>query len=217
MAALFPGSALGQPRLIEVIKVPESTGQELTSSEPDRKKPPKPKPDCLDGVKYDDGKFEKGLRPVLFNDNIVMLFDAPSYPAKIEKICIAWIATSFWKEIYFDLRIWKADGPDGKPGTLLDTIPNFYSKKLPGAARFTNYDVKSYGIVIDEPVYIGPYWDPLQAFLVYVGYDVGPKTKRQRAFYNVGIDDDHAPTSEFGVDALPDYRALGLRVKFGKL
>jgi hypothetical protein len=26
----------------------------------EKRKPPKPKPDCLDGVKYDDGKFESG-------------------------------------------------------------------------------------------------------------------------------------------------------------
>ena len=86
-------------------------------------RPPKPKPDCLDGVKYDDGKLESGLRPVGFEDNYVMLIEAPSYPAKLEKLCIAWRRTSFWNRIWFDVRIWAADGPNGGPGTLIDTIP----------------------------------------------------------------------------------------------
>jgi len=186
---LLPTCTLGQPfRQVDS----ELTSIELAAPSVDqvsheaqesaKKKPPKPKPDCLDGVKYDDGRFEKGARPILFNDNFVMRFEAASYPAKLEKVCIAWIATSFWKEIYFEIRIWKADGPNDAPGELLDVIPNLYSNRLPGAARFTTYDVRSHGIIIDGPVYLGPYWDPLQAFLVYIGYDASPKTKRQRGF-----------------------------------
>jgi hypothetical protein len=217
---LLPTCALGQPfRQVDSelasIELAASSADQM-GQEAGKKKPPKPKPDCLDGVKYDDGRLEKGVRPVLFNDNFVMRFEAASYPAKLEKVCIAWIATSFWKEIFFEIRIWKADGPNGTPGELLDVIPNLYTNRLPGAARFTTYDVKSQGIIIDGPVYLGPYWDPLQAFLVYIGYDASPKTKRQSGFYNVGIGDDHAPSSELGVAALPDYRALGIRANFGR-
>jgi hypothetical protein len=189
----------------------------LAAEELYEKKPAQPKPDCLDGVKYDDGKFENGLRSTAFDDNFVMLIEAPFYPAKLEKVCIAWRRTSFWTEIFFDLRIWAADGPDGVPGKLIDVIPVLFAARIPTKAKFYNYDVSGYGIVIDGPVYIGPFWDPLDAFLIYLATDYGPKTPRQRAFHGVGILDDHPPNVEIGtsIDQAPKYRAFGIRAKFG--
>jgi hypothetical protein len=183
----------------------------------EKRKPPKPKPDCLDGVVYDDGKFESGLRSTLFSDNFVMLVEAPTYPAKLEKVCISWIRTSFWNSIYFDLRIWAADGPDGGPGTLVDVIPALSAGGVSGKAKFYTYDLKSYGIVVDGPVYIGPYWDPLDWFLIYLAMDTGPRTPRRRAFHVVGTLDDHPPSVEIGVTAAqaPEYKAFGIRAKFG--
>lgn len=179
-------------------------------------KPPKPKPDCLDGVRYDDNKLEQGLRPTTFNDNFVMLIEAPSYPARLDKVCIAWRRTSFWNRVFFDLRIWAADGPDGGPGTLLDVVPTLQAGKIPTKAKFYTYDLSSYDIVIDGPVYIGPYWDPLDAFLVYLALDTTPKMPRQRAFFDVGILDNHPPNREFGtsISTFPNYRAFGIRAKF---
>lgn len=178
---------------------------------------PKPKKDCLDGAYYDDGKFENGLRPVSFEDNYVMLIEAPSYPAKLEKICIAWRRTSIWNEVWFDVRIWTADGPNGGPGTLIATIPTLHAARVPLKPKFYNYDVSGHGIVVDGPVYIGPYWDPLDYFLIYLAMDTGPKTLRRRAFSNVGILDNHPPDNELGVSiqSAPSYRAFGIRAKFG--
>lgn len=183
----------------------------------EKRKPPKPKPDCLDGSFYDDGKFENGLRSVSFNDNFVMLVEAPSYPAKLNKVCIAWRRTSFWVNVFFDLRIWKADGPDGAPGTLVDTIPTLSSFGVPTKAKFYNYDVSWANVVIEGPVYIGPYWDPLDAFLIYLAMDTGPKTPRRRAFHSVGLLDDHPPNTEIGtsIEQSPTYRAFGIRAVFG--
>jgi hypothetical protein len=106
------------------------------ASAQEAKKPPKPKPDCLDGVKYDDGKLESGLRPVAFEDNFVMLIEAPSYPARLDKLCIAWRKTSIYNSIWFDVRIWKADGPDGAPGTFVDKIPALYAGSIPPKGKF---------------------------------------------------------------------------------
>jgi hypothetical protein len=183
----------------------------------DKRKPPKPKPDCLDGTYYDDGKFETGLRSALLNDNFVMLVEAPSYPAKLEKVCIAWRRTSFWKDVYFDLRIWSADGPNGGPGKLIDTVPALAAGGVPTKAKFYTYDLTSYGIVLDGPIYIGPYWDPVDWFLIYLAMDTGPNTPRQRAFHGVGALDDHPPSVELGSSAeqAPNYRAFGIRAKFG--
>lgn len=180
------------------------------------KRKPKPKPDCLDGSYYDDGKFENGLRSSLLNDNFVMLIEAPSYPARLDKVCIAWRRTSFWTTVYFDLRIWKADGPDGAPGTLVDVIPTITAAGVGTKSKFFDYDVSWANVVIDGPVYIGPYWDPVDAFLIYLSADYGPKTPRRRAFHSVGVLDDHPPNVEIGtsIDQAPEYRAFGIRAKF---
>lgn len=191
---------------------PDSIGQE------DKKKPPKPKPDCLDGTVYDDGKFESGLAPnaLLNRDDLVMLFTSPSYPVKLEKLCVAWWRAGFDSGIFFDLHVWAADGPDGAPGTLLETISSLSSGGIKPKAKFYTYDLSAYNLVFDGPVYIGPSWDPLNPFLVYLAMDTSAKTPRQRGFYGVGIFNDHAPNQELGVvGRIPQYKALAIRAKFG--
>jgi hypothetical protein len=186
----------------------------------DKKKPPKPKPDCLDGTYYDDGKLESGLAPnsLVDSDNFVMLFDAPQYPATLEKLCIAWTRRGFDSGIYFDVEIWTADGPGGSPGTLVAKVSTLSAGKVPTrGAKFYDYDVSSLGIVIDGPVYIGPSWDPLNPFLVYLAMDLGPKTPRRRAFHGTGLFGDQTPDVEIGaVGQAPEYRAFGIRAKFGR-
>lgn len=185
------------------------------------RKPPRPKPDCLDGAKYDDGKLETGLRPnsLAARGDFVMLIEAKFYPAKLEKVCIAWTRTSFWTTVFFDLRVWKADGVDGKPGTLLGTVPVLSAAKVPGKAKFYTFNVSWADIVIDGPVYIGPSYDPLDAFLIYVAMDKGPRTPVRRAFYGAVLSSSEVkpPHIELGssIDAAPGYRALGIRATFG--
>jgi hypothetical protein len=190
-----------------------AAGQEVD----DKRKPPKPKPDCLDGSVYDDRKFESGLTSSLFNDNFVMLVEAPSYPARLNKVCIAWRRTSFFWTVFFDIRVWAADGPNGGPGTLLGTMGPFVANKVPPKAKFYTYDVAWQGLVIDGPVYVGPYWDPIDALAIYLAMDTGPRTQRRRAFHNVGIFGDLPPSTEIGVsfDQAPNYRAFGIRAVFG--
>jgi hypothetical protein len=188
----------------------------------DKRKPPKPKPDCLDGVVYDDNKLESGLRPSDFADpgDFVMLMEAPSYPAKLNKACIAWRRTSFWSTLYFNLRIWAADGPDGAPGTLLAEVGPFAAFNVPTKAKFYSYDLSGAGIVIDGPVYIGPSWNGLRdGWLIYLGMDQGPRTARRRGFYGAVLTSNQVepPTHELGIslEYAPSYRAFGIRGVFG--
>lgn len=190
----------------------------------DKRRPPKPKPDCLDGVKYDDTKLDSGVRPgsLAARGDFAMLFEAPSYPAKLNKVCVAWVAYSIAADldVWFDLRIWAADGEDGKPGTLLATVPAVAAGRVPlRKPKFYSYDVSWANIVIDGPVYIGPSYDPLDAFLIYLGMDTGPRTQRQRGFYGGVLfsSEVQAPSTELGtsIDSIPSYRALGVRAVFG--
>ena len=190
----------------------------------EKRKPPKPKPDCRDGVVYDDGRFESGLKP---NDrdgrgDLVMLIQAQAYPAKLNKVCLGFVAYSTLAapNIYFDLRVWAADGEDGGPGTLLATVPVLLASRVPlRKPKFYAYDISWANIVIDGPVYIGPSWDPLANVLIHLAMDQGPRTVRHRGFY--GADpygsELKPPDQELGVGNgyIPSYRALGIRSVFG--
>lgn len=178
---------------------------------------PKPKPDCLDGVKYDDGKIESGLAGLLdFRTNMVMLFEAPSYPAKLDKVCLAWSRSIIGdKGVYFDLRVWAADGENGGPGTLLAQVGGLSAGKVTVKNKFYTYDLSSQGIIINGPVYIGPSYFPGDAFYVFLGMDVGPKIPRRRGFFGGDTtNSEKPPTKELGfVGAQPSYRAFAIRVK----
>lgn len=181
---------------------------------------PKPKPDCLDGAKYDDGKFESAYRPgsYLFRGNFVMLFEAPQYPAKLEKVCIAWMKDLFDSQIWFDIKIWAPDGPNGGPGTLLAEIPTLFAGNVPRKAKFYTYDVKGMNVVVEGPVYISPSWYMGNTGYIYLATDFGPKIPRRRGFS--GLEDnreDEPPSRELGIgiNAIPAYKAFGIRAKFG--
>jgi hypothetical protein len=175
--------------------------------------PPKPKPDCLDGTYYDDGKLESSLSPnvLLFRDDLVMLFEAAQYPTKLQKVCLQWRRLGLDNAIFFDLHVWAADGPNGGPGSLVADLRSLFSSKI-GKPKFFSYDVQAYNVVIEGPVYIGPSWDPLNPFRVYLGMDTGPKTPRRRGYYGTG-NGAHEPSSDLGV--VGSYRALGIRAVFG--
>ena len=184
----------------------------------DAAKPPKPKPDCLDGVKYDDGKIESGLAGLLnFRTNMIMLIEAPSYPARLDKVCLAWSRSIIGdRGVYFDLRVWAADGENGAPGTVLAQVGGLSAGKLAQKNKWYTYDLSSQGIVINGPVYIGPSYFPGTAFSVYLGMDYGPKTPRQRGYYGTDINNgERPPTGELGqISLMPRYRAYAIRAKF---
>lgn len=210
--------------LLALAFVAPLAAQDATSDEA-RRRPPKPKPDCLDGIVYDDKKkLESGLRPnsLAARGDFVMLFESPTYPAKLNKVCVAWVAYSLLADlhVWYDLRVWAADGAGGAPGTLLATVEALSASRVPlRKPKFYAYDISWANVVVEGPVYIGPSYDPLDAFLIYVGMDTGPRTVRRRGFSGGVLHDDEveAPSQELGtsIDRIPSYRALGIRAVFG--
>lgn len=156
-------------------------------------KKPQSKPDCSDGIVYDDGKFERGLAPGLFDDAIAMRFDAKTYPAKLTRVCLNWWRDIFDNEVFFELRIWEADGPNGTPGTLIAAFPNLHASRISPRGSFFSYDVSKANVILTGPVYIGPFWDPIQCLGCYLATDSSPKTPRRPMYYGVGVFDDHPP------------------------
>jgi hypothetical protein len=209
---------------------PESLAEPPLAEQPLSDADKASRPSCLDGVVYDDHRFENAFLSISIcvgcppdfpgtRHSYVMLFEPPRHPAKLEKVCIAWGKgiPNGASSVNFDIRVWRADGPNGQPGTLLATIPGFSATRLsyyrfPTAGKLYSYDVSSANVIVDGPVYIGPVYYPAQDY-VEILFDGSRKTKKRPTFH--GVEDE--PPSE----APPDspyftYRAFGIRAKFGR-
>jgi hypothetical protein len=188
------------------------------------------RPSCLDGIVYDDKKFENAFISFSIcvdcppgsptaSHTYVMLFEPPRYPVRLEKVCIAWgkgIPNGASK-VDFDIRVWRADGPDGRPGTLLASIPGFSATRLsyyrfPTAGKLYSYDVSWANVIIDGPVYIGPSYYPAQDYVAIL-FDGSRRTKKRPTFSGIG---DEPPTTAPPDNPYVIYRAFGIRAKFGR-
>lgn len=188
------------------------------------------RPACLDGIVYDDRRFESAFISASIcvgcppgdpgnRHSYVMLFELPHYPARLEKVCIAWGrgAPTGARRVEFDIRVWAADGPDGQPGTLLATIPGFATENLPyyrfpTAGKLYSYDVSGADVVVDGPVYIGPVYYPKLDY-VEILWD-GSKKTRLRPTYH-GLNDEPPSVPPPQPPYRYTYRAFGIRAKFG--
>jgi hypothetical protein len=148
-----------------------------------------------------------------------MRFDLPRYPAKLERVCIAWGrgVTNGASRVEFDIRVWAADGPGGLPGTLLATIPGFAAENLayyrfPTAGKLYPYDVSAAGVLVDGPVYIGPVYYPEEDF-VEILYDGSRKTRVRPTFH--GLNDEPPSEPPPRNPYVVPYKAFGIRAKFG--
>ena len=61
--SLLRGGGDLRQRWIALFVVALAVCSSVQAQEDEKARPPKPKPDCLDGAVYDDKKFESGLRP----------------------------------------------------------------------------------------------------------------------------------------------------------
>lgn len=179
--------------------------------------------DCSDGTKYDDGVWEEGSG--LNSDNVgrgsyVMRIDPPFSPAAVESVCLCWTRTGTDSSIGFDINVWAADGPSGKPGTLLGKVAAT-ANSVPSAGvgitgAFYRYNLAAAGVVASGPVYIGPAWNPKSDRSFFICEDQSPATP-SRPVYLAASGTVGAPDTPPDLDphlVKPAMRALGIRAKF---
>lgn len=123
--------------------------------------------DCAGGLVYDDGGWEDGSG---FNEvnvgrgSFVQRIDVAA-GSSLKSVCICWARTAGDGTINFDINVWSANGPSGKPGTLLGTLPA-QAAGVPQTVggtilgKFYRYDLSALSITPGGNVYVGPAWNP---------------------------------------------------------
>ncbi len=173
--------------------------------------------DCADGLVYDDGTFENGYGASLEQGDTaseyVMRIDPPPNARGLEKICVCWTKNGADSSVVFDLNFY-AVAQDGTPGALLAShstaafgVPSF------SGHRFYAYDLRALLLPADEPLFIGPSWDPgLDERLFICADEDGPSS--QTGYHTKDIATG-GPDRKLGeVDAWVDYRNLGVRALY---
>lgn len=167
---------------------------------------------CFDGVRHDDNTFESGVGWLFGSGQYVMKIDAPG---PLEAACICWVRSGNDSSVFFNLKVWAANGPDGGPGTLLGILPNQSATGVGTSASWYRYDLSSLNVVSPGSLYIGPEWDASDDDDFFVCEDTnGPA--QQPGYGGNGLASTTAPASKLGrVGFFPDYKTLGVRAKYG--
>jgi len=107
---------------------------------------------CEDGIANDDGTWEGGVS----NPKMVMRFAGAAVARPLEGVCICWSTASLTPiDLDYDLVLYAADGPGGKPGTELQRVPVIASG-VTGTLKFYSHDLSGLGLVLPAaPVYLG--------------------------------------------------------------
>lgn len=175
--------------------------------------------ECDSGIVYDDGTFDSAIRPVSeHRSNLVMRLD-PVVLERLDRVCLCWSASTSAgvADLAHSLRVWAADGPGGRPGTLLAELPglNISAPASPppvGTRTFFTYDLAPLDFSFATPVYVGPSWYPAEHPELSLCFDSNPDTPLRRTF--IGTDptgEALPPTVELGTGVHSDLRALGIR------
>jgi hypothetical protein len=171
---------------------------------------------CSDGQVYDDGVFEDGdgLNPsTVARGGWLQSVESPSYPARLNAVCVCWARIGSAENVSFDLGVWNFTG--GLVGALLGTVPNLQATNVPMASvtnfgQFYRYDISSANIVATGPVLVGPIWRTSSGRF-YVCSDQTPKDLRLE--YLVTGDPSGQPIGPANSSTLT--YALGIRPVFG--
>lgn len=176
--------------------------------------------DCADGVVYDDGEFENGYgaKPEAGWSEYVMRFDPPAGARALERVCICWTRSGEDSSVAFEVNVYSV-GEDGVPGELLASQPALaFGVPAFAGSRFYSYDVSALAIPAEEPLFIGPAWDPATDTDLFVCADQDGPYDRP-GFTNVPESALSAPPPDGNLshpisDNFPNYRALGVRASY---
>jgi hypothetical protein len=167
---------------------------------------------CTDGVRHDDNSFETGAGWLFGKGEYVMRVDSPGH---LEAVCLCWQRGGGDSSVFFNLNVWSASGPNGGPGQLLGRLSTLQAQGVGTVPTWFRYDISSLNINSPGGVYIGPEWNSSDDEDFFVCTDSSPSTPQQPGYGQNSIFDD-PPISKLGqVGFFPEYRALGVRAKFG--
>ncbi len=167
---------------------------------------------CSDGVRHDDNSFESGAGWLFGTGQYVMKVESAGH---LEAVCLCWRRDGSDTSVFFNIKVWAADGPNGGPGTLLGTLPTASATGVGTGATWFRYDLSGLNITSAGSVYIGPQWDASDDDDLFVCVDTNGPTQKD-AFG--GTSQTAAPSTKLGqVGFFPEYRTLGIRAKFGEV
>lgn len=163
-------------------------------------------------VVYDDGEADNGYGPSPGNfADFVMRFDLPASGMKVERISPCFQRLGTGTDLDFDLTFWRADGPGGAPGDLLDFV-QATAQSVPSGVNgaFFDFDLSTLDIVLPtDTVYVGVGWDEDagEDYFVCSDYD---RPSVQPGYVDVNQQGDWQDLTSQD----PDYTALMIRGLF---
>jgi hypothetical protein len=162
---------------------------------------------CTGGIQYDDGTFEDGIRTTSTHaHNFVTRFDMPGAQSRLNAVCVCFSRSGLDSTAVFRLNVYAADGPGGRPGTLLGFVtPNVTTPPFLGQ-QFVRVEFPE-DFVVPGQIFVGPAWSELldEDFFLCTD-DNGPGG----AVSYFGTDLVAAPTTFAGTT---NFQALGIRVE----
>ena len=168
-------------------------------------------PGCTGGIIYDDGVMENGYRTLASSGhNWVMEFLLPAGTNRIDAICTCFQRAASDPSVTYRLNVYAADGPGGRPGTLLGfATPNTATPPFGLGGQFFRVEIPGGLAVATNRVYIGPSWSELLDDDFFVCADENGPGGHPAYF---GGDLVSAPANLVSA-ANTAYRALGVRIE----
>lgn len=125
--------------------------------------PPSPAQQCPIGIGHDDDTRESAVNfGVAGTFAQAVEFYAPlQFPFVLDHVCVFLDRFGIDSTLDYEIVIFADDGPNGEPGTLLNTVPAVAEQVVNTPFQWYRTDLSAENIVIDSGgLYIGVRWNP---------------------------------------------------------
>jgi hypothetical protein len=170
--------------------------------------------ECSDGVRRDDGSFENGYRIALASDvRYVQRLTPPSYPSRLDRICVAFAATEAPESMPVNLIVYDDNGAGGSPGSFLGFKPATVVAGTPFVHEWTNAACSDLDIEVESGgIYVGAQWNAEAEIRFFLSADESFATPVASMYQSSSSGSTWGPVTSHSSDA----RALGIRAQFSE-